>query len=99
MTVEAIEQRRGETDLTDKYTADIGKSGGVGTFEEGTITKLPNQYHIEAASSYGHRIQTFVDAVHIGFSERLDLDEGETFDVSGLQYRFGEKEVSLRTVE
>jgi len=96
MTVTDIANRRGECDLSESYRGRLGKDNGCGHFMEGQLTRLNEQYHVEAASKRGYQFRTFVDTVYVGYDDTLDLDVGGTFDLSDLDFRLGENELHLR---
>lgn len=96
MAVLDTDTRIGETDLTQSYQVSSGKDDGAGTFVRGTVTRLPDRYHVQGASEIGYNFKTFVDAVYINYRTPLDLDVGETFDLMDLDFRLGD-ELHLRT--
>jgi hypothetical protein len=97
MTVLDVSERYGRTDLTERLSTTTGRDSGVGTFARGTLTRLPEHYHVRGSSRDGLKYRTLVSVVAVGYDERLDLDVGQTFNLSDLDFRLGDSKLSLRT--
>lgn len=89
-----LSARLGTDDLTGRFR-DRHNPNNVSAFAEGTVTRLPDAFHVSGASKCGYNIETFVDRVYVGYGNELNIDVGETLDVGGLEYRLGD-ELHLR---
>ena len=82
---------------TDQYDLPTrGVSAGVGTFTEGTVTKLPDGYHVKGSSTQGLRFEAFIEAAYVDYLTEPDIEVEGTLDVTGLEFRLSENELHLR---